>query len=129
MAIGFKGFSTIDKKFANKFTLTGFELAKQDLLNHFHIRKGEKLHNPNFGSMIWDLLFSPLTEAAIQSIQDDVQTIISYDPRLAAENIIIYQYEHGILIEATVTYIPDQRVENLLFDFNTDTNNITLGIL
>ena len=59
MAIRYKGFSTIDQ--TKKFRLTDFELVKQDLLNHFSIRKGEKLMNPNFGSIIWNMLFEPLT--------------------------------------------------------------------
>ena len=40
MATMIKGFSTHNRQFSNKFTLSGFELAKQDLMNHFNILKG-----------------------------------------------------------------------------------------
>ena len=42
--------STINQ--VKKFRLTDAELIKRDLLNHFAIRKGEKLENPNFGTII-----------------------------------------------------------------------------
>ncbi len=56
----YNGFSTLNG--SKKFKLTDFELVKQDLQNHFGIRKGEKLMNPEFGTIIWDLLFEPLNE-------------------------------------------------------------------
>ena len=55
MATRYKGFSTIDQ--TKKFRLTDIDLVKRDLLNHFSIRKGEKLMTPNFGSIIWNMLF------------------------------------------------------------------------
>ena len=57
----YKGFSTISPD-AENFALFDFDLIKQDLLNHFNIRQGERLMNPKFGTIIWDLLFEPLTE-------------------------------------------------------------------
>ena len=60
MAILYKGFSTINRN--KKFRATDVELVKQDLINHFSVRKGEKLMQPNFGTIIWDMLFEPLDE-------------------------------------------------------------------
>ena len=37
----YKGFSS--NEFKRNFKLYDFELVKQDILNHFYIRKGEKL--------------------------------------------------------------------------------------
>jgi phage baseplate assembly protein W len=54
----YRGLSTLGQN--KKFRLTDIELVKRDLLNHFQIRKGEKLMNPNFGSIIWNMLFEPL---------------------------------------------------------------------
>jgi phage baseplate assembly protein W len=45
-----------------KFRVTDAELVKQNLYNHFNVRKGEKLMQPNFGTIIWNMLFEPLTE-------------------------------------------------------------------
>ena len=54
----YRGFSTLVN--AKKYRLTDFELVKQDLINHFNIRKGEKLMKPDFGTVIWDMLFEPV---------------------------------------------------------------------
>ena len=56
----FRGFNTVNQ--VKKFRLTDLDLVKRDLLNHFQIRKGEKLMNPAFGSIIWNMLFEPLTD-------------------------------------------------------------------
>jgi len=70
--IKYKGFSTVNN--TRKTKLTDFELAKQDLINHFHIRKGEKLHNPNFGSNLWSVVFDPLTTSSKQG-RDQTDTL------------------------------------------------------
>jgi phage baseplate assembly protein W len=126
MAITYKGFSTYKKQFSNSFTLSGFELAKQDLVNHFNIRKGEKLMNPGFGSIVWDALYEPLTDEIVSEIEDDVKSIIGYDPRLEAESILLEQYESGLLLEVQVKYIPDQILGSLLFDFNSTSSQVTV---
>ena len=74
MAIMYKGFSTVGRD--KKFRLTDFELVKQDLLNHFQIRKGEKLMNPNFGTIIWNVLYDPFTEAVKSAIAADVKAML-----------------------------------------------------
>jgi phage baseplate assembly protein W len=126
MAITYKGFSTYKKQFSNSYTLSGFELAKQDLVNHFNIRKGEKLMNPEFGSIVWDSLYEPLTDEIVSEIEEDIKNIIGYDPRLEAESILLEQYEHGLLLELQVKYIPDQVLGSLLFDFNNTSNQVTV---
>jgi phage baseplate assembly protein W len=126
MAITYKGFSTYKKQFSNSFTLSGFELAKQDLVNHFNIRKGEKLMNPEFGSIVWDALYEPLTDEIVSEIEEDIKNIIGYDPRLEAENILLEQYENGLLLELQVKYIPDQILGSLLFDFNSTASQVTV---
>jgi len=126
MALTYKGFSTYKKQFSNSFTLSGFELAKQDLVNHFNIRKGEKLMNPDFGSIVWDALYEPLTDEIVSAIEEDITSIIGYDPRLEAESVLLEQYENGLLIEVQVKYIPDQILGSLLFDFNSTSSQVTV---
>jgi phage baseplate assembly protein W len=95
-------------------------LIKQDLLNHFHIRQGERLEQPEFGTIIWDLLFEPLTDQIRNLITKNVETIINYDPRVRTEQIIVTQYETGIQIECTLTYLPYNISESLRFKFDQD---------
>jgi phage baseplate assembly protein W len=66
MPIRYRGFSTIGQ--TKKYRLTDLELIKRDLLNHFAIRKGEKLMDPNFGSIIWNMIFEPLLKPQLWQI-------------------------------------------------------------
>lgn len=112
----YKGFSTYNR--ARKFTLTNFELVKQDLFNHFHIRKGEKLMNPDFGTIIWDSLFEPFTDALKDAIANDVRRIASYDPRIGVDNISIIEFTDGIQISMDLTYIPGNQSQSLSLQFD-----------
>lgn len=116
----YKGFSTYNR--ARKFTLTNFELVKQDLFNHFHIRKGEKLMNPDFGTIIWDSLFEPFTDALKDAIATDVRRIASYDPRIGIDNINIIEFTDGIQISMDLTYIPGNQSETLSLQFDRKTS-------
>ena len=54
----YKGISTVNNNFGS-IKLTDTDLIKRDLLNHFALRKGEKLMNANFGTSIRDLIMDP----------------------------------------------------------------------
>ena len=103
-------------------TLTGLELAKQDLENHFHIRKGEKWTNPEFGSNIPFLVFQPLDDLTITEIQDDVIEIVTYDPRfsLTNNNIIVDQDAHYVYVSANLTYLPTKTATDLQLKFDKE---------
>ena len=87
----YRGFSTVAD--AKSFSLYDFELIKQDLINHFHIRQTEKLSDPTFGTIIWDMLYEPFTVDVQEAIIEDVTRIINYDPRIKADDIVIDTYE------------------------------------
>ena len=93
----YRGFSTVTS--TRKSRLVDFELAKQDLINHFHIKKGEKLHNPNFGTNLWSIVFDPLTPTTKQAIIDDINVIAGYDPRIQVNDVVVVEYEQGIQVE------------------------------
>jgi phage baseplate assembly protein W len=113
----YKGFSTISAA-SESFALYDLNLIKQDMLNHFHIRLGERLEQPEFGTVIWDVLFEPLTDQVRDMIIKDVETIVNYDPRIRAEQITVTPYETGIQIECTVVYYPYNIQESLQLKFD-----------
>jgi phage baseplate assembly protein W len=121
----YKGFSTVNRN--KKFRVTDVELCKQDLINHFAVHKGEKLMQPNFGSVIWSLLFEPLDDRLNQLIIDDVKRIVGYDPRLGLKNISITGQEHGIQIEVDLIFIPTDQATSLSLQFDANSNRLTLG--
>ena len=99
-------------------TLYDMELAKADLMNHFMTRRGERVMAPQFGSIIWDFLFDPLTPELLSIIQDDVTTIVRSDPRFDIQTININEVEHGILLTVDVYYYPMESVDTLSITFD-----------
>lgn len=112
------GFSTVNRR--RKFRVTDFNLVKQDLYNHFHIRRGEKLMNPDFGTIIWDMLFEPFTQTIRDAIADDVNRIASYDPRIQVSDIIITEFETGIMLEINVNYVLTNQVSVMTVQFDRE---------
>lgn len=123
MAILYKGFSTIGRD--RKFRLTDFELIKQDLINHFHIRKGEKLMNPNFGTIIWNVLYDPFTAELKSAIIADIKAIAAYDPRVSIDNVIVTEFETGIQIELELRYLQTNQTNIMNLRFNNQTRTLT----
>jgi phage baseplate assembly protein W len=119
----YKGFSS--KETTKNYKLYDIDLVKQDLINHFYIRKGEKLENPEFGTVIWDIIFEQFTEQVKDIIAKDVEDIINYDPRIAVNSVLVDSTEQGIRIQADVTYIPFNINERMTFDF--DKNNSVIN--
>ena len=114
----YKGFSTVAN--VQGFALYDLELIKQDLLNNFHVRLGERLEQPEFGTIIWDILFEPLTEELRTVIIKNVEAVVNYDPRIRAEQIIVSAYEQGIQIECVLVYYPYNIREALQLKFDKD---------
>lgn len=115
-AFTYKGFNSADQ--ANRFKSYDIDLVKQDIVNHFNIRKGEKLMNPEFGTIIWDMLFEQFTPDVKKLIINDVETIINYDPRISINAIAVDSTDQGIRIEADIIYLPFNVNEKMTFDFD-----------
>lgn len=79
--------------------------------------------NPNFGTIIWNVLHEPLTEDLKRVIITDIQSIAKYDPRVSFENVLVTEYDRGIQIELDLRYLQTNQsnVLNLLFDNVTNT--------
>ena len=118
-SFAYKGFSS--KETSKNYKLYDIDLVKQDLINHFYIRKGEKLENPEFGTVIWDVIFEQFTEEVKEIIAKDVEEIVNYDPRIVVNEVQVDSTDQGIRIQADITYIPFNVNERMTFDF--DKNN------
>lgn len=110
----YKGFSS----YSSSGTLYDVELAKSDLMNHFMTRKGERVMAPEFGSIIWDLLFDPLTPELLQIIQADVESVIRQDPRFSMQGINISEIENGVIVSVDVYYYPKDISDTLIITFD-----------
>jgi len=114
--VTFKGFSS--KADQQNFKVYDFECVKQDLINRLSVRKGERVENPEFGTIIYDCLFEPFTESLKDQITEDITANLNADPRLATEEIIVSEEDHGIAIQATIKYVPLDITEKLRFKFD-----------
>lgn len=99
----YRGFSTVDETSTN-IKLYDQELIKQDILNQFNTRKGERVMNPDFGSIIWDLIYEPLTPSVKQQIAEDIDRILASEPRVIPTLVNIVEQDYGFLLELTLSY-------------------------
>jgi phage baseplate assembly protein W len=115
----YKGFSTLDPQQRNS-KLYDFDVIKQDLMNHFSTRKGERVMNPEFGSIIWNVLFEPFTQEIRNAVEADIKQIINSDPRITSPVINIAEAEYGLLLEVTMTFTGTDQSQTmrLVFDKN-----------
>ena len=112
----FKGSSSRAEQ--QSFKLYDFEVAKQDLINRLSVRKGERVENPEFGTIIYDAIFEPFTEALKQAILEDVTANLNGDPRISTNEITVREADKGIAIEASITYVPLNITEKMSFNFD-----------
>jgi len=94
----YKGFSTTNPENRGS-KLYDFDLIKQNILNHFNTRKGQRVMNPEFGTIIWDTLMEPLTPQIQNLLTKDIEAICTSDPRVYPTQIQVNEYEQGYLID------------------------------
>jgi len=120
----YKGFSTADStRLSSK--IYDFDLIQQDIINIFQTRRGERVMDPGFGTMIWEMIYEPFTNDVKQRISDDITNILNYDPRVAPTRVNISEAEYGLLLEATLYYKQLDLTQDIKLGFNKDSGNIT----
>ena len=118
----YKGYSSISSQFTG-VRVEDIELVKRDLLNHFGIRRGEKLMNPTFGTSIHDLIMEPLTEETKNLLLEESQQVIDHDPMVDVQELIVDELPQGNGIGAQVSllYVQQNQTETMLIKFlNSD---------
>lgn len=105
--------------------LTDLDLAKQDLSNHFHIRKGEKWTNPEFGSNIPLYIMEPLDDVTVDLIERDVDDVVSYDPRfeVISNTTRVEEDAHTVTIRVELNYLPTTTITDLEIKFDREFEN------
>lgn len=114
--VTFIGFSTIGKRTGSR-VLEDKELAKRDLLNHFYTRRGERLGEPEFGSILPELVFEQFDQLVIDAADEDVRSIIDTDPRWKLVDYKIDTDDHSLIINVQLTYIPDLSEDTLVLKY------------
>jgi len=120
----YKGFSSADDT-ALTTKIFDFALVQQDILNMFQTRQGERVMNPTFGTIIWDMIYEPFTNDVKQKISDDVTRILNYDPRVTPTRINISEAEYGLLIDATLYFKRQNLSQSMSLAFNKEIGLVT----
>ncbi|EMR6006995.1 GPW/gp25 family protein [Escherichia coli] len=121
MAVVFKGFST--PVVGRTETLYDTELVRQDLMNHFNTKKGERAFDADYGFIAWDLLFELEGYNTMNLLEADARRIISLDPRLNLKKIQISRIEYGYQMNIVLHYVVLNTVEELSIVFDARSNN------
>ena len=82
------------------------------------MRKGERVENPEFGTIIYDCIFQPFTDDLKEAIVEDVTQNLNADPRISTSDILVSEADKGIAIQATIRYVPLDITEKLRFNFD-----------
>jgi phosphoribosylformylglycinamidine (FGAM) synthase-like enzyme len=64
------------------------------------------------------MLFEPLNEESKTTIIQDIKRIVANDPRIAAQNVIVTQYDRGLQIELDLIYIQTNQTAKLAVQFD-----------
>jgi phage baseplate assembly protein W len=123
MAQEFIGFNTQGQ--FKKFTLTGFDLIKRDLLNALNIRQGQLPGRPGYGTVIWDFLFEPQLESVQLNIEREIQRVAGSDPRIYINSVQSFPQDNGILIQIELEIVPSTDAERLAIFFDLEQRNAT----
>tara|TARA_A100001391_G_C5032402_1_gene268704 strand:- start:857 stop:1222 length:366 start_codon:yes stop_codon:yes gene_type:complete len=116
------GYSTIDTTIGGK-TLVDSEIAKRDLMNHFYTRRGERVQNPEFGSILHELVFEPLDQETEEAALDDVKRIINNDPRwIELETLLTKPDDHTLNIKVRLRYNDTGTAEELFLTYVGEIN-------
>ena len=115
----FAGFSTKNLKAINH-QLFDKDLVIEDLMNHIMTRKGERVMLPNYGSIIHDMLFEPLTTETTELIEEDLKDIINDDPRCKFVSIEITDSDHTINAMLRISILPSNETVDLTIDLDRE---------
>lgn len=74
--------------------------------------------NPEFGTIIWDCIFEPLTIELKEEIKSDIERILTSDPRLSPVSVNIVEKDYGLLLEMTVMHVETNQTESILLSFD-----------
>ena len=119
----YKGFSTKQYRHDKNFVMTDIELVKEDLLNHIFTRKGERVRMANFGTIIPDLVFEPLTDVIVGLVESELRRVFEYDPRVELVDMVVIPLvaEGAIIALVDLNYIELREADRLSLRIEFDT--------
>lgn len=112
----FKGYSSIDST-VKRTAWSDLDLIKRDLTAALYTRVGERVMNPTFGCLIWELLYEPMTPENVAIIEDNILGIIAADGRVSVTDFNLTQLEGAIQLQMNLYYAPANTVDVFTLNF------------
>ena len=94
------GFSTISSN--KSFKLYDDDLIKQDLMNHFRTKKGERILRPDFGCDIHKYIFEQDTDLNRSLILQAATEVFDYHSRVKVLTLKPVRIENGVVIYSSL---------------------------
>lgn len=116
MAVVFKGFSS--PVVGKTRVLYDIPLVKQDLVNHFNTRKGERVMDSEYGFIGWDLIFELDNSGVMQELEQDARRIVQMEPRVDLVDIVVESVSRGYKITILLNYVQLNTVDTLFLVFD-----------
>lgn len=115
----FIGMSTVGQSRA-PYVVTDDNLIKQDLLNEFYTKRGERVMRPNFGSIIWEVLMDPDSAELEKLVNEDIEKIVKRDPRVNLLRVNTVIAEHSLRSEVQIEYVGSLNSDVLYLQYTID---------
>ena len=77
--------------------------------------------DPEFGSIIWDLLYEPIDESTKEDLVEDCKTIIASDPRVQLIDLILDDVGNGIRVDIQLNVLPFNQQASMQVNFERET--------
>ncbi len=119
----YKGYSSFEFESTGSFKINDVELIKLDLLNHIFTRRGERVMMPRFGTIIPDLVFEPLDEETLDTLESELRFVIDFDPRVELLDLIVSPQIDANAVTASISIrcleLDTVELMNLNIEFET----------
>lgn len=119
----YRGYSTSAYLSTGSLSIRDIQLVKLDLLTHIFTKKGSRVKMSNYGTTIPDMPFELITDALVERIYDELETVFKYDPRVEMLDLAVTPYHdlNTIMAAAVLKYIEFDVVDVLNIEFNDTT--------
>ena len=99
----YRGYSSFEFERIGSFRIQDVELIKLDLLNHIFTRRGERVFMPRFGTIIPDLVFEPIDDETVETVESELRLVIDFDPRVELLDLSVRLNPNTNTINASIS--------------------------
>lgn len=121
------GLKTQPQPQTSKFKMVDNQLVFRDILNAFNIIQGQKPGNPEYGTIIYSMLFEPNTMDTQAQIEFEVRRVIGQDPRVTLNTVYVYPSDNGVMIEVELAVVPENMAQVLSLQFDKATSTASFA--